>query len=395
MRRRLVRDVISSALGSPSTGFFCKPVSPVSQLSSPLNFGAMSGEADYKAAYKRVYDAGSNFLTPCELFAPWYSHGIAQWILEQADSPSFTILEFGGGHGTNASRILDYVKSESPRDYDNVKYVDVDVSEGMVEVAQQRIRRDHPSVDFQGVVGDACSVEFPEPKGRVFALALELLDNLPHDKIRWYDEDGHWMPKEQVEVDEHGDELSVPLTDAWIRKAATVTERRGGPVLATTGIASFLRRPTVIEEYVPTGALQLFKSITDYAPDHRLLVADFDDLPRSDGSWWTPRKDINAPIVATKEKDFDSYLDALGGEADIFFATDFPWLAEAYRDQLKGVSLSSNTEDGDEEDGVDVNICKSSTFFRPYAAPCTTKSGYNPLLSDFSNTSVLFRGRSR
>jgi len=74
--------------------------------------------------------------------------------------------------------------------------------------------------------------------------------------------------------------------------------------------------------------LQLFQNLKRVAPNHSLIMADFD-------SFIMPRGCIqgaNAPLVSQKvgdAKNFDSYL-IPRGHADIYFPSDFFFLQHAY-----------------------------------------------------------------
>jgi hypothetical protein len=84
------------------------------------------------------------------------------------------------------------------------------------------------------------------------------------------------------------------------------------------------------ERFVPTGSLQMLDTIASRFPHHCLIAADFDKLPPASPAASGPgrRPALNAPVVSSRggKVDHRSYLDA-PGEADIFFATDFEWLA--------------------------------------------------------------------
>ena len=79
----------------------------------------------------------------------------------------------------------------------------------------------------------------------------------------------------------------------------------------------------------------------------------------------------NAPLVAAADRDLDSYLDAQGN-ADIFFATDFDWLAKAAYAAAGGV-------------GAVAAVPPAEFFARSpdLAAETETPSGFNPMLEDF------------
>lgn len=75
--------------------------------------------------------------------------------------------------------------------------------------------------------------------------------------------------------------------------------------------------------------------------------------------------------------DFGSYL-VPRGAADVFFPSDFSMLARLYKGAAQGGAQT-------------VSVQKSSRFLEAYAdlAATRTISGYNPLIEDFLNTSVL------
>ena len=80
--------------------------------------------------------------------------------------------------------------------------------------------------------------------------------------------------------------------------------------------------------------------------------------------------------MAAADRDLDSYIDA-GGDADIFFATDFDWLSRAYA-AAGGVGA--------------VSALPPLEFFArapDLAAETATRSGWNPLLEDFWNTRIF------
>ena len=79
--------------------------------------------------------------------------------------------------------------------------------------------------------------------------------------------------------------------------------------------------------------------------------------------------------------DHGHYTQNVGG-ADIFFATDFRWLASAYTSVM--------------EDGADAEVLSSRAFLEMHVNPerTETRTGYNPMLEDYANTAFL-TGHSR
>ena len=146
-----------------------------------------------------------------------------------------------------------------------------------------------------------------------------------------------------------------PAADAWVRRALALVD------------------PVAGDAFVPTGCLQFLARVFEGAPRPRLFLADFSELPRPTGRDATA---ANAPLVAAADRDLDSYLEARG-EADIFFATDFDWLAKAYA-SAGGV-------------GAVAAVPPADFFARSpdLAAETATRSGFNPMLEDFWNTRIF------
>jgi hypothetical protein len=74
------------------------------KFSSAINFKALLGEWQWKRTYKRVYEEQQGmWLTPCELFTPYYSNILANFVSNSikaslsTDNNTFEIVELGGG----------------------------------------------------------------------------------------------------------------------------------------------------------------------------------------------------------------------------------------------------------------------------------------------------------
>jgi len=161
----------------------------------------------------------------------------------------------------------------------------------------------------------------------------------------------------------------------WIRK-------NGGLSLSP------LKNPN--EVFLPTTALQFFNVLYKYFPLHHVLLADFEYLPTN-----IPGR--NAPVVSSKKivgdvsvpVDYSTYL--VLGKADIFFPTDFQYLAHAYT-RLPLISNEDRQKQTNEiKNNRSVSLLKQSQFMFKYApyAKVQTKSRFNPLLEDYANMSFF------
>ena len=77
-----------------------------------LAFNSFIGLADYRAALHERYPAHA-WLTPSELFKPFYGYMVGNYILDKAElegTHRLHLLEFGPGRGAMAESILSYFK---------------------------------------------------------------------------------------------------------------------------------------------------------------------------------------------------------------------------------------------------------------------------------------------
>lgn len=100
-------------------------------------------------------------MTPVETFSPHFSNALAKYVareLKAASSSSKASLGFGcqstaaldstqplilyeagGGTGTNALNVLNWLRREEPRIYDRTEYTIVEISERLAERQRERV----------------------------------------------------------------------------------------------------------------------------------------------------------------------------------------------------------------------------------------------------------------
>ncbi|XP_077229281.1 NADH dehydrogenase ubiquinone complex I, assembly factor-like protein (DUF185) isoform X2 [Tasmannia lanceolata] len=333
----LVRDFIHSALYDPNHGYFSNRSGPVGFLDKTIKFNQLKGRNAYLRLLDSLYKQNDiAWFTPVELFKPWYAHGIAEAIMRTADlSVPLKIYEIGGGSGTCAKCIMDYMMLNAPsKVYNNMNYISVEISSSLAKKQLETIGevRSHSS-RFRVECRDAAD---RSGWGNVDAqpcwvIMLEVLDNLPHDLI--YSENQIfpwmevWLEKQQ---DRHISELYKQIQDPLIKRCIEIIDIDKGPsTLESIAISStkslwskFFPKPR--RAWLPTGCLQLLDVLHWALPKMSLIASDFSYLPdvRISGE--------RAPLVSSKKDgisaDYSNYLDAKG-DADIFFPTDF-WLLE-------------------------------------------------------------------
>lgn len=92
-------------------------------------------------------------MTPVEIFKPYYAESIARYIMSHIrlnkefsinEHNLLKITEIGGGNGTCAKGILDYVRDHHPDVYKYIRYEIIDVSKPFHEIQKKNLA-DHSS----------------------------------------------------------------------------------------------------------------------------------------------------------------------------------------------------------------------------------------------------------
>ena len=116
-----------------------------------INFSSLWGEWHWKRTYERAYkEQRGRWLTPVEIFKPFYSKAFANFILESVvKSKTFEIVECGGGRGTNAVSILDYLHDVHFEAYEALqRYTIIDTSPTLHEMQREALSRHADKVNL-------------------------------------------------------------------------------------------------------------------------------------------------------------------------------------------------------------------------------------------------------
>ncbi|OIS96361.1 PREDICTED: protein arginine methyltransferase NDUFAF7 homolog, mitochondrial-like [Nicotiana attenuata] len=392
----LVRDFIHKALYDPNVGYFSQKSASVGVLDRSIKFNQLQGRKAYMKHLDKIYKQSDvSWFTPVELFKPWYAHGIAEAILRTTNlSVPLKIYEIGGGSGTCAKGILDYIKLNAPtRVYDNISYTSVEISSSLAAKQIQTVgevdshlskfrveRRDAADRRGWGDVNE-------QP---CWVIMLEVLDNLPHDLIYSENQMSPWM---EVWVEsKEGEKLSElyrPIQDSLIKSCMEIVhmpDATAGGSRVSSAVKSIWAKvfPKPRWCWLPTGCLKLLEVLHGALSKMSLIASDFSYLPdvKIPGE--------RAPLVSTKKdgssSDYNSYLDAKG-DADIFFPTDFLLLEQM--DHYCSGWMKQQKDDTSLKRGKKRRTLSLGTaaFMEEFGLPTKTrtKDGYNPLLDDFKN----------
>lgn len=140
----LTREFIYGSLYAKEAGYFTTQGREVLHApAEPIDFGNLWGAREYRRTVAQLYAAKKEaWLTPVEVFAPYYSHAVANYML---NSPFYQkqleIYEIGGGSGSNALHILNYLQVS-----DRFRLIDLSVNGEVVHPETNAIQcRDRPT----------------------------------------------------------------------------------------------------------------------------------------------------------------------------------------------------------------------------------------------------------
>jgi hypothetical protein len=457
----LTRDFIHQVLYAPGSGYFTRDIIQTSDKGAgerDIDFTSLWGQWEYEQTVAKLYaEKPDAWMTPVEIFAPYYSEAIARYILSEigrqpdqreGTARSLQLYEMGGGSGTNADAILSYIRKHSPKVYANMSYTLLEISVPLAEAQKKRLLS-HENVvhvlnrDVLEWASDTSTASSAGQRARdkqaaesstCFVIGMEVLDNMPHDKVKLNQTAGgsgeadtadEWQ--QTVVVSGEGgasySEVYEPVSDRLIERTLALfppfqksaDDNEGEE--SSAGISSWLSegmkagaRSRSTEgfdaAFIPTALVRLMEGLNTKLPRHRLILADFSELPPGEAGAGPSLQAANAPLVsgpttnaqgeeaviaswgeyltfggqgsgAAGVADRDTYLVPLG-DADIFFATDFPALQSAF------VSITGR------EKGTTA-VLSTAEFVDRYGETEKTAclSGYNPMREVFSNQSFF------
>jgi len=412
-KTQLMRDFIQDALYNPKSGYFTtkEVIIPenveVKQLNSFANF------KEYNNYLHDLYSQLEHaWLTPVELFKPYYSRSISRYIVEKykqrkdLDAP-LKIYEIGAGSGTNALCILDFIRDNHSDLYSTMEYNIIEISKLLAEKQLQRIKNKHPNVKINinntSVFNWTKTMESQE----CFVVLTEVIDNLPHDKLTHSFNgsfetvihstlDNSLNPNQKSLIREELKKITDPVIIEYMESEKQWNNSSNQKSIFKQKIDNILSMFKEDEEvWVPTVCFKLFQILAKFFPRHHLILADFDYIP-------SIVKGKNAPTVQLKQQIKDSISGTTTksdikyesidlndvtmeiGSCDIFFPYEWDQLYKMYCFTNKDrIGFNVN----------DVQTFKHKDFIEIYGKQdlnqTETKSKYNPILEDYKNMSFL------
>jgi len=387
----LVRDYIHRQLYE-SDGFFnsaeAKGVGSRVFCPPDIKFEELVGETDYRRKQMEFYEMNDTaFLTPCELFKPHYGQGVVRWMLAARKSIKnpFRILEIGGGNGSFALNVLDYLEEHHPDEYNLCTYTIVDLSKNFCEVQQQRLAKHKGK--FKNYNMSICDWD-DKVEEECFIIGLEVLDNMPHDKVCIVK--NQWRQCEVAYRDGDIYELENEINDTMIYETlhlywAFEQSRKEEAQYPWTkaGRKQFRDRITRLlsghvwdkcnDIYLPTTCLYFLRVLRDYFPNHHLFLSDVEFLPDTCMGKWAPLVYERGPATKGKRLLHNDYIIDNSSSVDIYFPVSFDFLKYMYEQTCEG-------RRGE--------VQRNSDFMLKYCPDISRtecRNGYNPSLEDCIN----------
>ncbi|KAL2056135.1 hypothetical protein ABVK25_003778 [Lepraria finkii] len=400
--KMLARDFIEDSLYNPHYGYFPKQV-VIFSPGRPFDFNSMANEPEFHTQLGERYTAFEDALdaevpnesrqlwhTPTELFRPYYGEAIARYLVTNYKLSNYPlhdliIFELGAGNGTLMLNILEFIRDFEPDVYARTKFKVIEISSALaslqtsqlMKTASSRGHTDHVEIINRSVF--AWDTYVPAP---CYFLALEVFDNFAHDSIR-YDPFTEEPLQGTVLIDNSGDFWEFytkhidPVAARFLRVRRAACSRpfdhplRGSRFIRQLKFRLPLAPNMTVPEYTPTRLMQFFDILREYFPLHQLLTSDFHALPDA-------VKGYNAPLVQTRYQRrtvpvTTPYVQQ--GYFDILFPTDFAVIEDVYR------AIT----------GKLTRVMAHEEFLKrwAYVEDSATKSGENPMLSWYKNSSVM------
>lgn len=197
----LMRDYIERKLYFDNEGYYGASNSkPIGRLEKPIRFKEFFGVKDYNDELNKIYPK-STWLTCSELLRPYFGYAIGSYIIathkrNYLEKKNIKIFEIGCGMGGSIDSILEYMKNFNGKEYRKIEYVGIELSESLRANTEELLKKNHPELYANGQITllnesffdfdieDNKKVLDDLAKDNVYILAFNLIDSLPHDRIK-------------------------------------------------------------------------------------------------------------------------------------------------------------------------------------------------------------------
>lgn len=201
----LTRQFIDYSLYNHQNGYFNNQQRIINTINK-INWSTVTSKQQYIKILDALYSSSDTaWLTPVELYQPYYGYTICNWLLEKylgechiytnqlsqlsQLSPDkfkpFNIIEIGGGTGTLCCNVLDYIQNTYPCIYDQIQYTIIDYSVRLHKLQHTALYK-HIN-NNRVILQNKSAVDITAPDNVHSSvncvIGIEVLDNMSHDKL--------------------------------------------------------------------------------------------------------------------------------------------------------------------------------------------------------------------
>ncbi|AAW42702.1 conserved hypothetical protein [Cryptococcus deneoformans JEC21] len=361
--KMLVRDFIDDSLYNPNYGYFSHHATIFTPPKDGFDIISFRDVAHFQETvaerYEREYGLEPTegaqgglgrqvWHTPTELFKPYYARSLISAIVQSYKlyhfpSEPLIIYEIGAGNGSFMIDSLTYLRDHHPDVFARTKYRIIEISSALAKGQRERAEKEGFGMKVQVLNKDFFQWDGVGGGDQpCFVVALEVFDNFAHDMVR-YELDTLTPRQAVVGIDASGDftllyeTINDPLIsrvlsyNRLLPQSSSTLPPLPYPLLYSETLrkayASMPFAPNLsAPDFLPTKAVLFAEKLREKLPGHRLLMADFDELPDAVGG-------RNGPVVQTRYGNSmipcETFL-VKQGYFDIFFPTNFEHFRDLY-----------------------------------------------------------------
>lgn len=317
----LCRDYVSKQLHR-----YYSSDSRVSSL-PPFDIRNYEDESELKQALQAAMQqkGKARFVTAVEIFRPYYSQAIANWMLKtlaQSSDP-LVIYEIGAGSGINAKCILEYLRDSFPEKFKTVEYTIIDFSKLLTEQQRSVLAEFKDKVKiFHTDVQNWQRVE----KRKCFVVMLEILDNLPHDEVVMTKKG---LKHKYIDMnDKVSQSILANPTNKLHQQTPFSCQNEFLYDITDNYVQQYLSiiKPVMYpgdSVFIPTVCMKVLHIFRDFFPNHHLMAVDFRRVTGAE-----PGK--NAPYCVLPLDQLSQFLEGNTTGIDVHYPTNFEEFTELY-----------------------------------------------------------------
>lgn len=418
--RLIMRDFVHFALYHKKWGYHPKLFRKYRQWMTsgyfdPIPFAALRNQYDFERCVAKIHESTPGFISPTQLFQPYYGWVLAEYLVTTVRAKfdprePLVVYDVGAGTGALALSILDYLAENFPAEYARCEYHVLEQNPYLIQTLRNKLVHHYHHVHIHHLsVLNWRALE----RRRCVVIAIELMSSMPHDCIVW---DGQGCCNEEWIVFGTRNNLATAsekhfnVTDPvilrylrylnWMHEESfhhlqllCVTDGRVTVDSQPHESIEINRKDSLVmmisklwwvaspfnTAWLPTAQMLFLEMLAHYFPRHHLFAVDWSSVRQG-------LVGVNGPVVQVKmriakdlylRRPLDTFCNNAGMN-DLCFPTDFDHLGILYQNICgeKDTSCMSHPEFWRVHGGD-----KSALF--------TTKSGFNPLLEDFSQLHVF------